>query len=287
MTSQGCPCSAAIKPLHGRLAVSWTSSHRATRHHLNMLSLRSSCLTFCLTGAREKTRTRTFTELTPVRLYLLLLALTLRLIVSVSVLPPGVLSARQQQSSFSLASRTIQADVVVEGRVERVLSRSDRTVLPAVIVLRVLTLYKGRPRRLRRRTATSVNRLRLIALVDALTSLQADRPNTDDSAADDGDNNNDADSRIMTSLTRRGARLIVFLRHRRGATMSADRDVTFAGRRRRQRRRTVGVCYRVFTSPAAVTESVRKTVEKYSRRRNGEYSSYIRVQHSVNLKHLV
>jgi len=98
-----------------------------------------------------------------------------------------------------------------------------------------------------------------------------DRPNDDVAAAAAAAADDDDDS-SMTSLTRRGERLTVFLQRRAPYTaVSAHRDVTSAGRRRR--RRSVNVRYRVFASPAAVTESVRKTVEKYSRRRNGEYAS--------------
>ena len=178
-----------------------------------------------------------------------LITFTLHLVVFLSVLRPAVADtpcSGTRRQCHDLASKTIHADLVLEGRVDRVLSSSER-----LMIVRVLTVFKDS--RLRRR-ATSNHSTRLRVAVDY-------------SSLDDDDDDDDVDLITSPTSLTRGARLIVFLRHR-----DTDDILTYyvisGGRRRR---RTVDL-YSVSASPAAVTESARKTVKKYSKRRNGEYS---------------
>jgi len=181
-----------------------------------------------------------------------LLALTARLVVFLSVLQPAVADDfRVRQRYHDVASRTIQANVVLEGQVEQVLSYRA-----PVMVMRVLTVFKDS--QLRRAILTNSTRLRVAVDYSPLVDTYDD---------DDDDNHDDDVTDVMspTSLTR-GARLIVFLRQR-----DADAALTYyvtSGERRR--RRTVDL-YRVSASPEVVTESARKTVEKFIKRRSGEY----------------
>jgi len=233
------------------------------RRDMNMMSTKSLYLTCSTRGGGENMTplTRRFTELRRCcRRLFFLVALTLRLVVFLSVLRPGVTDkpgAGARQQYHDVASRTIQADIVLEGRVDRVMSDPVR-----LMVVRVLTVYKGR--RLRRR-AMSVNSTGLRLAVD-FSSL-ADAFSVAEHEQDKDDVDVVAASRITspTSFTR-GARLIVFLR-RRDTDAALTHQVTSGGRRRR---RSVDL-YRAFTSPSAVTEFVRKTVEKFSKRRNGDY----------------
>jgi len=217
---------------------------------VSMGSMRASCRT-CTRGGGDREKTgRTFIEaIRCCRHIHFLLSFTLRLLVVLSVLRPAGAGVRQQY--VDVASRTIQSDVVLEGQVDRVMMSDPAPVM----VVRVLTVYKGR--RLRRQAAAvSATGLRLtVDLSSLVETLSAEKEVTKD--------DDEVIARRVTSPTSftRGARLFVFLRHR-------DHDVNSAGRRRR---RDVDL-YRLFTSPAAVTESVRRTVEKYSKRRNGKYT---------------
>ena len=193
-----------------------------------------------VTVDHENTLSSCYTQATRCRRFFYMFTeMTLRLVVLMSVLRPAITDmsyagVRQQYSD--VASRTIQADLVIEGRVERVVAR--RT-----IVMRVLTVFKDR--RLRR-WATSVNSSRpLIAVDDA--SL--------------------ADSVEVVNVTPRhhGEHLVVFLRHRHdGAALTYY--VTSGGRRRR---RKVNL-YRMFALPADANEVTRQIAEEYSKRRNSE-----------------
>ena len=192
----------------------------------------------------------TFRFTDPRRLYVFV-ALRLVVFLSVRTVAADMPCAGVRQQYDDVASRTIQANLALEGRVERVIGDSAR-----MMVVRVLTVFKDR--RLRRR-ATSSNSSRLRIAVD-LRSLAG---TYSDDSSDDVD-----DVGRVTSLVR-GARFIVFLRHRH-----TDDTLTYyvisGGRRRR---RNVDL-YRVSASPSAVTESVRQTVKKYSKRRNGKYSQF-------------
>ena len=215
-----------------------------------------SCL---ISVGGHENMTRRFTETTRFRRHhpYFLLALTLRLIMFLSLLRLGVADKSpagvRQLQYHDAASRTIQADLVLLGRVDRVMRDPAQ-----VMVVRVLTVYKGH-RRLRRR-ATSVNSSELRLAVD-LSTLGDDAFSVD---------NDDVDVRRMTSLTSLtpGTHLILFLRQR-DTDATLTHYVTSGGRRRR---RNVDL-YRMVTSPATVTESVRKAIETYSKRRNGKFIS--------------
>jgi len=203
----------------------------------------------CLTGSREnvtmcsdaQTR-RCFS-----------VALSLRLVVLLSLLRPTVAHvprAGVRQRCVDVASRTIQADVVLEGRVERVLS-------DPVMVVRLLAVFKGRQMR---RQATSGRRLRMAVDFRSL----ADRFTV--AGDDDADVDHLGCIASPTSLAA-GARLIMFLRHR-----DTDAMLTYyvtSGGRRRQRKVDL---YRMSSLPAAVDANTRQTARKYSKRRNGEFN---------------
>jgi len=180
-----------------------------------------------------------------------LTALTLPLFVVVSLLRPAVAHvprAGVRPRCVDAPSRTIQADAVLEGRVERLTS-------DAVMVVRVLAAFKGRRLRLQ---ATSRPRLRVAvdfrSLADTLT-------------VDDDDDDHVACVTSPTSPAA-GQRLIIFLRHQNTEDSMLTYYVTSGGRRRR---RKVDL-YRMSALPAAVNEKTRRTARKYSKRRNSEYN---------------
>jgi len=176
----------------------------------------------------------------------------LRLVVLLSALSIKPCAGALQQNN-DVTSRTIQAHIVLEGRVDWVESDSER----GIAVVYVTRVFKDC--RLRRAASAKPFRLRVAVDFGPLNDTHniADnyykRPN-----------DNDADNASPSSLTR-GARLILFLRHRDSDAMLTY-DVTL-GRRRRQQ--TVDL-YRISASPEVATESARKTVEKFSKRRNGQ-----------------
>ena len=190
------------------------------------------------------------------RCLMVLLAFTLRLVVVLSVLQPAIADdvGVRQQYHDDVASRTIQANVVLEGQVDGVLS--DRA---PVMVVRVLKVFKDH----RLRHALSTHSTGLRVAVDYSSLL--DRFDVADAAENSDDDVSVSDVMLPTSLTR-GARLVVFLR--RDADAALTYYITSGGTRRR---RSVDL-YRASASPEIVTESARKVVEKYSKRRNGEYS---------------
>jgi len=178
-------------------------------------------------------------------------ALTLRLFVVLSLLhrPASVAPVPPPPRCVSdVASRTIQADVVLEGRV---VTTTDRpAAAPAAVVLRVLTVFKGRrATSLRRRR----RRLRRFVAVDLASLAHTFTV---------------ADYRVgCVASPTVGARLIVFLQRRRHADAAVlTYDVTSGGSRRR---REVDL-YRMSALPAAVDERTRRTARKYSKRRNSE-----------------
>jgi len=171
-----------------------------------------------------------------------LTAFALRLVVLICVSTDWPRAGAWQQNT-DVASRTIQADVVLEGRVER-LSGDD-----PVMIVRVLTVFKGR--RLRRRaTLTDSTRLRI--------AVDCSDPLVDDVVGGDA-----------SSMSRvRGAHLILFLRHRHNADDVFTYYVTSGERRRRRRKVDL---YRMSALPEDANKSTRKTAEKYSKRRNSEF----------------
>lgn len=231
-----------------------------------------TCVT--VTGSCENMITRFAAEARrSCRRLCVLLALTLRLVVFLSVLRPGGADkpyAGVRQQFHDVASRTIQANLVLEGRVDRVMTDQAR------VIVRVLTVFKDR--RLRRR-AMSVTSTRLRVAVD-FSSL------ADTYSVAEHDNNNDDDvsnvHRITstTSLTR-GARLIVFLRHRHTDAVLTY-YVTSGGR---HRRRKVDLFY-VSALPTVATKSTRKTVKKYCKRRNGKYNYIARIHSPITIHHI-
>ena len=188
---------------------------------------------------------------------MVLLAFTLRLVVLLSLLQPAIADdvAVRQQDHDDVASRTIQASVVLEGLVDGLLG--DRA---PVMVVRVLNVFKDR----RLRHAITADSTGLRVAVDYSPLL--DRFDVDDAAENSDDDVSVSDVMSPTSLTR-GARLIVFLRQRDADDAALTYYVTSGGTRRR---RSVDL-YRASASPEIVTESARKAAEKYSNRRNGKY----------------
>ena len=209
-------------------------------------------------GCRNMT-TRSCTQATRwCRCLYVFVVLTLRLVLIQSApLRPAVADepcdgVRQHEVTL----KTIQADVVLEGRVERVLGDARR-----MMVVRVLTVFKGGRRLRRHQAASSINSTRLRVAVDCSSvtggACTVAQYNDDDASVD------------VTSVTpatslARGSRLIVFLRQRHSDSVLVY-YVTSGGRRRRRR---VDL-YQVSATPAAATESARETARKYSRRRNG------------------
>ena len=182
-----------------------------------------------------------------------LTALTLPLFVVVSLLRPAVAHvprAGVRPRCVDAPSRTIQADAVLEGRVERLTSDD------AVMVVRVLAVFKGR--RLRRQ-ATSRPRLRVAVDFGSLA---------DTFTVDDDDDDDHVGCVTSPTSPAAGQRLIIFLRHQNTEDAMLTYYVTSGGRRRR---RKVDL-YRMSALPAAVNEKTRQTARKYSKRRNSEYN---------------